>query len=558
MFDTRPLIDTCFKSTSCTKHSRIWKQLTAQLQLLSEHNTSIIISDEAFARMDIELQEEQQTIDNRRRLYTLFQTYYPGRVRIVIMYRHYYELIQSMFNEGNKPYKNYHDPYNPYKHQFKNWPSKGGKQCSTFVEYYTGLMKKMKKQNQNGTSIPVSVEGIPYKEYQKRARFQNMHVTDYLHRLWTNYSSEIVISNMHDLQQRRHDDDADEKDLITRFVRDVLPSWSSSSRNADAGDVLVRAKQDRQFTSRTNPSRNSDYDRLAVLAEERGLLVPLSKTTTKQKNTNHTITVAASNATGRPNSGLSTTTQSDTAGSVSQSSTSSSEEEILHDIVFYTQQLGLHLGQTKSGETVVTANVNDEYKNYIFVGDTVTSVAGISVVGKSMQNVASLVKEVERPVTIQFARPTDYYWQRQFGNRRHTIPKRFQIAELTETYLLVKLKTSKIEHLPHLCLNATYLQNLLQTSIDYEHQIFDPSRSKSSSSEEEEVERQRQHNHKLAFDKAVQRHQFCDLDINKLLENRTVQEFFTTDIPQLFECYYTHKSKCTMEHVQRLIFHNKH
>ena len=128
--------------------------------------------------------------------------------------------------------------------------------------------------------------------------------------------------------------------------------------------------------------------------------------------------------------GLSTTTHNDTAGSVSQSSSSSSEEEILHDIVFYTQQLGLHLGQTKSGETVVKANVNDEYKNDIFVGDIVTSVAGVSVVGKSMQDVVSLVKEVERPVTIQFVRPTDYYWQRQHENRDCGIDQQKQPPQL--------------------------------------------------------------------------------------------------------------------------------
>lgn len=86
--------------------------------------------------MEIELQEEHQTnthnitttiimVDNRQHLYTLFQTYYPGR---------YYEWLQSMFNNWNKPYKNCRDQINPYKDKFVNWPSRGGPQYSTFVE----------------------------------------------------------------------------------------------------------------------------------------------------------------------------------------------------------------------------------------------------------------------------------------------------------------------------------------------------------------------------------------------------------------------------------------
>jgi hypothetical protein len=53
-----------------------------------------------------------------------FNKYYPSRVYVVIFYRMYYEML-SMWNEGNKPYNNL--AHNPYKEEFKKWPSEGGK-----------------------------------------------------------------------------------------------------------------------------------------------------------------------------------------------------------------------------------------------------------------------------------------------------------------------------------------------------------------------------------------------------------------------------------------------
>ena len=248
-FDTRGLINNCFKSSLCTKSDN-WKNLEAQLHYYSYHDKSVIISDEAFSRMRIIAGDN---VDNRVILYRLFNKYYPGRVHVVIIYRRYYEWMQSLWNEGNKPHSNIiFDPNSPYKKKFEKWPSEGGKTCKTFLDYIT---RKRKKNSRNDLSST---------EYQKLAEVENIHVVEYLRRLWSNHSSEVLILNMHEMQ---HNDDGE--DLTTRLLREVLPPL--------AGNTFKRAKVS-GFTGRPNPSRNFDYDRLAVKAHERGLLA--NQTTT--------------------------------------------------------------------------------------------------------------------------------------------------------------------------------------------------------------------------------------------------------------------------------------
>lgn len=68
--------------------------------------------------------------------------------------------------------------------------------------------------------------------------------------------------NMHEMRRGN-----DGEDITTRFVRELLPPLAS--------DTLRRVKES-GFVGRPNPSRNFDYDRLAVKAHEQGLLVNLT------------------------------------------------------------------------------------------------------------------------------------------------------------------------------------------------------------------------------------------------------------------------------------------
>ncbi|VEU44751.1 unnamed protein product [Pseudo-nitzschia multistriata] len=249
VFDTRGLINTCFKSSLCTNTS-LWRNLEAQLHHYANHNKSVIISDEAFSRMGIIVGD---SVDNRIVLYRLLNKYYPGRVRVVVMYRRYYEWMQSMWNEGNKPHKNFYDPVSPYKEKFQKWPSEGGKTCKTFLEYITRKHKK------------VARDKLKWSEYQKLAEIDNIHVAEYLRRLWKNHSSNVVMLNMHEMEHKN-----DGEDITTLLLRENL--------SLVAGDVLRMAKANASYVGRPNPSKNFDYDRLAVKAHERGLLVNQSAT----------------------------------------------------------------------------------------------------------------------------------------------------------------------------------------------------------------------------------------------------------------------------------------
>ena len=84
--DTRDII-------GCFKHGRyesaqVWKRLESYLSHYSDRNESIILSDEAFARMIV---TGGDGADNRELLHRLVDKYYPGRMWVVILYRRYFE-----------------------------------------------------------------------------------------------------------------------------------------------------------------------------------------------------------------------------------------------------------------------------------------------------------------------------------------------------------------------------------------------------------------------------------------------------------------------------------
>eukprot|EP00985_Skeletonema_marinoi_P030801 scaffold33988_cov146-Skeletonema_marinoi.AAC.2 len=240
--DPRSLINSCFKNGNCeTKDA--WKSLESELAYLSAHNKHVILSDEAFARMHVT--SYNQKVDNRQMLYKLVNKYYPGRMRVVVVYRRYYEWMLSLWNEFNKPFKNGNGDTSDYRPTYQNWPSEGGKRCHTFVSF----MKKFMDPEGKRTSD----------EYRHRAEAEHVHVAEYFRGLWSNHSSEVQVLNLHEMNVPSDDG----QDATSRFLQSALTPLAAKTytRSKDSG-----------FGGRHNPSRNINYDILAVAAHEHGLL----------------------------------------------------------------------------------------------------------------------------------------------------------------------------------------------------------------------------------------------------------------------------------------------
>jgi hypothetical protein len=243
-FDTRLLFKACFETSFTSplecKKSKDWKNLESKLEYFSGRNKSVLLSDEIFVRL---------VDDNLRMFYELLNKYYPGRVRVVMTYRRYFEWCWSKWNSDHKPYENFiTDPNNPYRIEFQNWPEEGGQTVTTFLNYITSLKERG--------------EGWDTKSAQG-----NLHPVEYLRSVWTNHtSSQIMLLNIRELAH-------DGEDLVTGFLREIFPSPSL------AGDTFAKAaSEDSVFAGRPNPSRNIDYDRLAVAARQQGLLTLIETT----------------------------------------------------------------------------------------------------------------------------------------------------------------------------------------------------------------------------------------------------------------------------------------
>ena len=96
--------------------------------------------------------------------------------------------------------------------------------------------------------------------YMLAASVRNMHPATYLKSLWANFTSRVVVINMHD-----------GGDLTENFVRNAL-----------SGEALI-AYESRSGHSpgRPNPSMELDFDILALRAYEKGL-VPRSRKITRR------------------------------------------------------------------------------------------------------------------------------------------------------------------------------------------------------------------------------------------------------------------------------------
>jgi len=223
-FDTRKLIKVCFPQGEKCKDQKIWELLEEQVAYFAHHNKSVILTDEAFERQLL-------TDNNRGMMYELFRKYYPGRVHVALVHRRYYEWVFSWFNAQNTPHVHHGDAYT-YKKEYTKWPSEGGETVGTILRDFSTMFEETRKTK----TTPLS-----------RLR-------------WGNHSSEVVVLNYHEMQGSSNI----ENDFTAHFLRGLFPPL--------VGDTLSRMK-DSKFVSRPNPSKNVDYDRLAVAAYEKGLLV---------------------------------------------------------------------------------------------------------------------------------------------------------------------------------------------------------------------------------------------------------------------------------------------
>ena len=241
-FDPKSLIDSCFENGNCKEHDA-WKSLESELAYLSAQKKHAILSGESFARMQVISHNHD---DNRKLLYDLVNKYYPGRMRVAIVYRRYYEWLHSMWNSRNKPFVNGNGDDVKYLPTHRNWPSEGGKRCSTFLSYY------MEGSNRDTRDIYLDI-----------AETSQVHPAEYLRGLWCNHSSEVQVLNLREMNAPSEDGE----DTISRFLRSTVTPL--------AAKTYIRSK-DSGFAGRRNPSRNSDYDMLAVAAHENGLLANIT------------------------------------------------------------------------------------------------------------------------------------------------------------------------------------------------------------------------------------------------------------------------------------------
>ena len=248
--DPRSLIDSCFKNGGC-KATDIWKRLESELAYLSAHNKHAILSDEAFARMHVTNRNRYHK-DNRKMLFELVNKYYPGRMRVAVVYRRYYEWQLSLWNEFNKPFGNGNGDTSNYKRNYQNWPSEGGERCRTFQSYLENLLDPPEwRRSRNHTS----------NEYRHMAEASHVHAAQYFQQLWSNHSSEVQVLNLHKMNVNVDSDNGE--DVTSKFLQSTLTPL--------AAKTYIRSK-DSGFGGRHNPSRNINYDILAVAAYEHGLL----------------------------------------------------------------------------------------------------------------------------------------------------------------------------------------------------------------------------------------------------------------------------------------------
>ena len=236
--NTRDLLE-CLEEHSLNKpcnQQKIWVKFENILERLSGENITVIISDEAFSRM-------KSTPKNMRLLHSTLNKFYPGQVRISLVYRRYFEYILSVHNEVYKPLG---------RRDTKVWPSEGHRgYIHPFVTFY----EMFEKQHFFGLA---EKKGEKYFPYMQQAALQHVHPVEYLQHFWSDSSNAVQIFNMHVVRD----------DMSTSYVESILPRGKANVFQQGKMEVKLRNKTK---PSRSNPSLNLDFDRLAVTAKEIGL-----------------------------------------------------------------------------------------------------------------------------------------------------------------------------------------------------------------------------------------------------------------------------------------------
>ena len=238
--NTRDLLE-CLEEHSLNKpcnQQKIWVKFENILERLSGENITVIISDEAFSRM-------KATPENMRLLRSTLNKFYPGQVRISLVYRRYFEFILSVHNEIYKPLG---------RGESKAWPSEdqGGYILHPFVTFY----EMFEKQHFFGLAERKAEKYFPYVQ---QAALQHVHPVEYLQRFWSDSLNTVQIFNMPLVRN----------DVSTSYVESILTRGKANVFQQGKMEVKLLNKTK---PSRSNPSLNLDLDRLAVTAKEIGLV----------------------------------------------------------------------------------------------------------------------------------------------------------------------------------------------------------------------------------------------------------------------------------------------
>jgi hypothetical protein len=201
-----------------------WKDFQSLLEKLAKSQRNVVLSDEAFSRLAV-------TDDNLQLFHATLTKHFD--VKVVIVYRRYFEWVVSMHNEKYKPLQR--------RERYQKWPDeKHGEAMRTFPDYYRRVL-----------------QGQGIGGYQLAAEKNNLHAVEYLKNVFEKRFEDIRIFNMHQAPQGGP--------LVTRFMYDILPEAASNKR-------VQKKLENNNAPMRTNPSICLDYDLLAVAAHEKGLL----------------------------------------------------------------------------------------------------------------------------------------------------------------------------------------------------------------------------------------------------------------------------------------------
>jgi len=242
--DTRSIVD-CLDNHAqdpCDK-TTAWKNFEKILNPLYSTLTNVIISDEAFARVNY-------TSENLILLHSLLTKNH--RTRIVITYRDYSEWVVSKFNEEVKKKYGYREGLS-HNVLFPNI-----KQPLLTQRIYSVLSRGLRLNNANLKN-----------NYFGFALEADIHPTDWFKRLFGSYFDDVVVFNMHTQNKN--------SELATSFLSSVVPV----SHTISSATLL---KIDKWVPKKPNKSINIDYAILADAAYSKGMIknknVTLKKVTT--------------------------------------------------------------------------------------------------------------------------------------------------------------------------------------------------------------------------------------------------------------------------------------